>query len=135
VRKSRTYRRPGKWVSEIGSLLEGRGLHSEVEGHEGRGLTVGLRTIVSAAFLVYLAAVRVHKVRLAELGWRHVRRGEGWAHDKGTWAAAAGVVVGCDAACVEFIIGCCFGLECDLLQCVGGIRGFESVDNGQNGGG
>lgn len=110
-------------------------MHSEVEGHEGRGLTVGLRTVVSAALLVYLAAVRVHKVRLGKLGWWLVRRGERWALDSGTWVAAAGVVGGCDAACVEFSVGCCFGLECDLLQCVVGIRGIESVDNGQNGGG
>lgn len=101
----------------------------------GGGFTVGLRTVVSAAFLVDLAAVRVHKVRLSELGWWHVRRGERWAHDSRTWVAAAGVVVGCDAACVEFSIGYCFGLQCDLLQCVVGIRGIESVDNGQNGGG
>jgi len=77
-----------------------------------------LRTVVSAAFLVYLAAVRVHKVRLGEFGWRLVRRGERWALDGGAWAAAAGVVGCFDAACVEFSIGCCFGLDCDLLQCV-----------------
>jgi hypothetical protein len=101
----------------------------------GGGLTVGLRTVVPAALLVCLAAVRVHKVRLAEMGWWRVRRGERWALDSGTWVAAAGVVGGCDAACVEFSICFCFGLECDLLQCVVGIRGIESLDNGQNGGG
>ena len=109
-------------------------MHSEVEGHEGGRLTVGLRTVVSAAFSVDFAAVRVHKVRLGKLGWWLVRRGERWAHDRGAWVAAAGIVGGCDAACVEFNIGCCFGLECDLLQCVVGIRGIESVDNRQNGG-
>jgi hypothetical protein len=99
-------------------------LHSEVEGHNGGGLTVGLRTVVSAAFLVDLAAVRVHKVRLGELGWWLVRWGERWAFDSGTWVAAAGVVSGWDAACVEFGIGCCFGLECHLLQCIVEIRGI-----------
>ena len=99
-------------------------MHSEVEGHKGRRLTVGLRTVVSAAFLVYLAAVRVHEVRLGELGWWLVRRGERWTLDSGTWVAAAGVVGSWDAACVEFGIGCCFGLDCDLLQCVLEIRGI-----------
>jgi hypothetical protein len=99
------------------------------------GLTVGLRTIVSAAFSVFLAAVKVHKVRLGELGWWHVRRGERWAHGRATWVAAAGVVGGWVASCVEFLIGRCFGLECDLLQGVVGIKGIESMDNGKNGSG
>ena len=82
-------------------------MHSGIEGHEGkRGLTVGLRTVVSAAFSVYSAAVRVHKVRLGKFGWWPARRGERWALDSGTWVAAAGVVGGCDAACIEFSIGC-----------------------------
>jgi len=96
---------------------------------------VGLRAVVSAAFLVCITAVRVHKVRLGELGWRLVRRGERWALDRGTWVTAAGVVGGCDAACVEFSIGCCFGLECDLLQRVMGITGIDSIDKRKNGGG
>jgi hypothetical protein len=101
----------------------------------GGGLTVGLWAVVSAAFSVYRAAVRVHKVRLGKLGWWPVRRGERWAHDSGTWVAAAGVVTGRDTACVEFSFGCCFGLECDLLQCVVGIGGIERIDNRQNGSG
>jgi hypothetical protein len=83
-----------------------------------------LRTVISAAFLVDRAAVRVHKVCLGEFGWWLVRRGKGWALDSGTWVAAAGVVGGWDAACIEFGIGCCFGLECHLLHCVVEIRGI-----------
>jgi hypothetical protein len=110
------------------------------DSHEGRRkgkLTVGLRTVVSAAFSVFGAAVRVHKVRLSELARQHVRRGEGWALGRRTRVAAAGVVAGGHARRVEVSIGgcsCfCVRLEWDLVPGVVGSRGIERMDHGKNG--